>query len=156
MNVTSWLLWGFAATLVLTTISAVLQGLGLTRMNIPFMLGAIFTADRDRAKLYGFLVHVAAGWAFSLFYVLIFQALGSAGWWRGAVIGVIHAMFVLMVVTAILPGLHPRMASEQHGPQPHSSSFWIFRRRTQSIDSGTLRTAILIDSAAPHFQQHRK
>lgn len=120
MNFASWLLWGFAATLVLTTISAVLQGLGLTRMNIPYMMGTIFTADRDRAKLYGFLVHVAAGWAISLFYVLIFQSLGAAGWLRGAGIGLIHAMFVLVVLTAVLPGLHPRMASEQHGPEAHS------------------------------------
>jgi hypothetical protein len=37
-------------------------------------------------------------------------------WWRGMLIGVMHAFFVLLVVMALLPGLHPRMASEQHGP----------------------------------------
>lgn len=116
MNWTSWLLWGFAATIVLTTISAGTQGLGLTRMNIPYMLGTIFTPHRERAKLYGFGLHVGVGWLFSLVYVLIFQSLGAAGWWRGALIGVLHALFVLVVVVALLPGLHPRMASEQHGP----------------------------------------
>ncbi len=116
MNWGSWLLWGFLATLVLSAISAGVQGLGLTRMNIPYLLGTIFTPDRDRAKLYGFLVHVAAGWIFSLFYVFIFQSLGRAGWWRGVVIGVVHALFVLLVVVSMLPGLHPRVASEQSGP----------------------------------------
>ena len=61
MNWSSWLLWGFLATIVLTTISATTQGLGLTRMNFPYMLGSIFTPDRDRARFYGFWVHVAAG-----------------------------------------------------------------------------------------------
>jgi len=116
MNWGSWLLWGFVATIVLTTTSAGAQGLGLTRMNLPYIWGTIFTPDRDKAKLYGFLIHVAAGWLFSLVYVFIFQALGGASWWRGALIGVVHALFVLVAVMGLLPGLHPRMASEQHGP----------------------------------------
>jgi hypothetical protein len=116
MNWGSWLLWGFAGTIILTTISAVAQGLGLTRMNLPYMLGTIFTPDRDRARLYGFGVHVVFGWIFSLIYVLLFQALGAAGWWRGLVFGLIHASFVLVMIVSLLPGLHPRMASEQHGP----------------------------------------
>ncbi len=116
MNWASWLLWGFLATIVLTTISAGAQGLGLTRINFPYMLGTIFTPDRDRAKLYGFLVHLVAGWIFSVVYVFIFQALGTGGWWRGALIGIGHGIVVLVVGMALLPGLHPRMASEQQGP----------------------------------------
>jgi uncharacterized membrane protein YagU involved in acid resistance len=81
------------------------------------MLGTIFTTDRDKAKLYGFITHIGVGWVFSLFYILIFQSLGAAGWWRGLVIGIFHAFFVLIVVMAILPAVHPRMASEQHGPE---------------------------------------
>jgi uncharacterized membrane protein YagU involved in acid resistance len=117
LNWSSWLLWGFLANILLTTISSATQGLGLTRMNLPYVLGAIFTPDRDRAKWYGFFVHVGVGWVFSLIYVLIFQSLGAASWWRGAIIGIIHAFFVLIVVMGLLPGLHPRMASEQHGPE---------------------------------------
>jgi hypothetical protein len=120
MNWQSWLLWGFVANIVLTTASAGSQGLGLTRMNIPYMLGTIFTSDRDRAKLYGFFTHLGVGWAFSLVYALIFQSIGAAGWWRGVIIGIIHALFVLIVITALLPGLHPRMANEQHGPEAHN------------------------------------
>jgi uncharacterized membrane protein YagU involved in acid resistance len=116
VNWASWFLWGFLATIVLTSIGMGAQGLGLTRINFPYMLGTIFTPDRDRAKLYGFLVHVAAGWIFSVVYVFIFQALGVAGWWRGALIGALHGLFVLIVVMSLLPGLHPRMASERQGP----------------------------------------
>ncbi len=120
MNWSSWLLWGFLANIVLTTISSATQGLGLTRMNFPYMLGTIFTPDRDKAKLYGYFVHVGVGWVFSLIYVFIFQSLGAAGWWRGVIIGIFHAFFVLIVVMSLLPGLHPRMASEQYGPESHS------------------------------------
>ena len=53
MNWRDWLLGSFVATLALTTVLAGSQGLGLTRMNLPFMLGSMFTPDRDRAKLSG-------------------------------------------------------------------------------------------------------
>jgi uncharacterized membrane protein YagU involved in acid resistance len=80
------------------------------------MIGTIFTTDRDRAKIYGFIAHVLNGWVFSLLYVLAFESWRDASWWRGALIGVVHALFVLLVVMSIMPGIHPRMASEQHGP----------------------------------------
>lgn len=116
MSVGSWALWGFVATIVLTTLSAAGQGLGLTRMNIPFMLGTMFTPDRDRAKVIGFVVHLVNGLVFSLVYVLAFQAWHRATWWLGGAIGAVHAAFVLTVGMRILPGIHPRMANERHGP----------------------------------------
>lgn len=116
MNVGSWVLWGFVGTVVLTSIMAASQGLGLTRMNLPYMLGTIFTPSRDRAKLVGFFVHMLNGWAFSLLYVATFHALARATWWLGGLIGLVHSTFVLTAGMQFLPGLHPRMASEQHGP----------------------------------------
>ena len=79
MNWASWLLWGFVANILLTTVSSASQGLGLTRMNIPYMLGTIFTPNRDRAKLYGFLIHAGAGWLFSLFMCSFFKPLERQG-----------------------------------------------------------------------------
>ena len=108
--------WGFVSTLLMTTMEAGAQALRLTRVDFPFMIGTIFTADRDRAKIYGFLVHVLNGWAFSLLYVLAFESWHDASWWRGALIGAVHALFVLLVIMSIMPGIHPRMASEQNGP----------------------------------------
>ena len=110
------MLWGFAATLVLTTILAGSQGLGMTRMNIPYLLGTLFTSDRDRAKIYGVLVHLVNGWIFSLLYVLAFHLTGLQTIWFGALIGFVHGAFVLAVAMPALPGIHPRMASEHAGP----------------------------------------
>jgi Na+(H+)/acetate symporter ActP len=120
MNWWSWLLWGFLANVVLMMAGSASQGLGLTRMNLAYMLGTILTPDRDRARFYGQMVHVGVGWAFSLIYVIIFQSLGAASWWRGMIIGIFHGLFVLIVLMSLMPGLHPRMASEQHGPEAHN------------------------------------
>lgn len=116
MSIGSWLLWGFVATIVLTTLMAASQGLRLTRMNLPYMLGTMFTPSRDRAKLLGFAVHVVNGWIFSLLYVVAFEAWGRATVWLGVAIGFVHAAFVLTAGMRIVPGLHPRMASEEQGP----------------------------------------
>lgn len=116
MNVGSWLLWGFVATVVLTTLMSGSQGLRITRVSLPYLLGTFFTPDRDRAKLWGFCFHLVNGWIFSLLYVAGFHSWGAASWWRGVGIGFVHGAFVLTAGMRLLPGLHPRMASEQHGP----------------------------------------
>jgi uncharacterized membrane protein YagU involved in acid resistance len=116
MNWGSWLVWGFAATVVLTSVMAGSQGLGLTRMNIPYLLGTMITPDRDRAKAVGVVIHLINGWAFSLLYVAAFHMWGGPTWWRGAAIGLVHAVFVLVAALPAMPGIHPRMASESRGP----------------------------------------
>jgi MFS family permease len=110
MNKRSVSLWGFVSTVVLTTLMAGSQGLGLTRINLPFMVGTMFTPDRNRAKLVGFGVHFLNGWAF--------ESWRRATWWLGAAIGLVHAIFVLVAAMPALPAMHPRMASEQDGPTP--------------------------------------
>jgi hypothetical protein len=116
MNAGSWLLWGFVGTVVLTALMAGSQGLGLSRMNLPYLLGTMFTPDRDRAKVVGVGVHFVNGWLFSLVYVAAFHAWGTSTWWLGALTGLVHASFVLAVAMPLLPGLHSRMANEQYGP----------------------------------------
>jgi uncharacterized membrane protein YagU involved in acid resistance len=116
MNWGSWLLWGFVATVALTTVMAGSQGVRLTRMNLPYMLGAMFTPSRDRARAIGFGVHLLNGWVFSLGYVAAFQSWGRATWWAGAALGLLQALFVLTVIAPLLPAVHPRMASENKGP----------------------------------------
>jgi len=116
MNWASWLIWGFAATAVLTTLMAGSEGLGVTRMNIPHMLGTMFTPNRDRARVYGVVLHFLNGWAFSIVYVAAFHAAHLYTWWFGMVLGVVHSAFIAAVVLPVMPGVHPRMASELRGP----------------------------------------
>jgi uncharacterized membrane protein YagU involved in acid resistance len=111
-------LWGFVGTVVLTTLLAGSQALRLTRINLPYMLGTMVTPNRDRAKVYGFGMHLINGWLFATIYAAAFQSWRRATWWLGALIGLVHALFVLCVAMPMLPGMHPRMASEQRGPTP--------------------------------------
>jgi hypothetical protein len=118
MNFGAWLLWGFAATVVLTTLLSASQTLGFTRMNLPYLLGTMLSPNRDRAKIYGILIHLANGWIFSMLYIAGFHLLGRAGFWIGAIMGLIHGLFVTVVGLPLVPGMHPRMASPHRGPTP--------------------------------------
>lgn len=119
MNLPSVLLWGFAATIVLTTLMAGSQRVGYTRMSIPFLLGTMVTPHRDRAMIVGLLMHVMNGWLFALPYAWAFESWQQATWWLGTAIGVMHALFVLAAAMPVMPGLHPRMVSEYFSPTPN-------------------------------------
>jgi hypothetical protein len=116
INWASWLLWGWISTIVLTTLMTITQGARLTRISIPYILGSMLTPSRDTAKLVGFGIHMLNGWAFSLIYVLAFHSARTYGIWPGIVAGLTHGAFVATFGMWLLPGLHPRMASEQQGP----------------------------------------
>jgi hypothetical protein len=118
VNTGSILLWGFVGTVVLSTMMAVSQGAGWSRMSIPFMLGTMFTPDRLRAYVFGFVFHLLNGWIFSILYALAFESWERATWWLGCGIGLVHGTFVLVALMPVLPGMHPRMASEHRGPAP--------------------------------------
>jgi hypothetical protein len=103
---------GFAGTLVLATALTGATELRLTRMDLPFLLGTAFSADRVRAKLIGYLLHFAAGLLFALVYYAVFVAIGHASWRLGILFGLAHALFAgTVLVNVILPVVHPRMAT---------------------------------------------
>lgn len=87
-------------------------------MSIPFIVGTMVTADRSRAGVVGFVLHFVNGWIFAVVYALAFESWGRATWWLGAGVGVVHGVAVLVALMPTLPGFHPRMASEQRGPEP--------------------------------------
>lgn len=116
MNWASCLLSGFVATLALSTLLATSQGFGLTRMNLPYLIGTFVTPQREKAKFYGFVLNLLIGWLFSILYVWIFEARHMANWWFGSLLGLAHALMVLTLGMSLMPGIHPRMASEEHGP----------------------------------------
>lgn len=103
---------GFVGTLVLTTALRTASEFGVTRMDLPFLLGTIVSSDRSRAKALGYIMHFAVGLIFALIYLGIFSAIGHSGWLLGALFGLVHGLFVATaLVTVILPAIHPRMGS---------------------------------------------
>lgn len=112
MSIWGALAGGLVGTLVLTTGLRTASEFRLTRMDIPFLLGTVFTENRVRAKALGYGLHFVFGMAFALGYYAIFRVIGESGWWLGAVFGLVHGMFAgTALVNILLPVLHPRMAS---------------------------------------------
>jgi hypothetical protein len=105
---------GFLGTLVLSTMLRAAGEFGLTRMDLPFLLGTSVTENRRRAKVYGYLFHFALGLSFAIVYGVCFAAIGRSGWWFGALVGALHALFTATVlVNVILPVLHRHIGTPE-------------------------------------------
>jgi hypothetical protein len=103
---------GLVGTIVLTSGLRIGQELGWTRMDIPLLLGTVFTDNRSRASVIGYALHFVNGLLFALGYYAIFRAVDHAGWIFGAVLGVVHASFSGgALITVLLPAVHPRMGT---------------------------------------------
>jgi hypothetical protein len=106
------LVGGLAGTLMLTTILRAASELGLTRMDIPFLLGTAVTEDRIRAKAVGYALHFVFGLLFALAYYAVFAVVGESGLVLGALLGFVHALFAsTALVNVLLPVVHPRMGT---------------------------------------------
>jgi hypothetical protein len=116
MDWTGWALFGLLATTALTAVMMTAQLAGLTRLDLPLVLGTLLTEDPDRARVAGFFIHLAVGQAFALGYAATFAELDRATWWLGTLLGMLHVAIALLAVLPLLPGVHPRMASLRAGP----------------------------------------
>lgn len=112
MSLAGALAGGFVGTLVLTTTLRLAQEVGLTRMDIPLLLGTMLTEDRRRANVIGYAFHFVNGLIFSLAYGAVFFAVDQAGWLFGGALGLVHAAFAGgALVNILLPAVHPRMGT---------------------------------------------
>jgi hypothetical protein len=114
-SVWSMIVWGLVATVAMTTILQGAQGLGLSRLSLPFLAGTFFTGDRRVAVMVGFAFYIVGGWVFAVLYFVLFSSLGLYTWWFGASVGLLHGLFLLACGLPVLPYIHPRMASEYDG-----------------------------------------
>lgn len=106
------LVGGLLGTVVLTTTLRAAGELGLTRMDLPFLLGTAVSADRVRAKLLGYGLHFVFGLVFALCYYAVFVVVDSSGIALGALLGLVHGLFAgTALVNILLPAVHPRMGT---------------------------------------------
>lgn len=118
VHVHSILIWGGIATAVMTAMMSAAQEFGWSRLGLPYLLGAAFTASRSRARVVGFAVHFLNGWVFAFLYAVVFEDLARTGWWLGALLGLLHAVLLLLLAVPLIPTIHPRMAGRSSGPTP--------------------------------------
>ena len=116
MDWSGWALFGLLATAVLTSVMIVAQLAGWTRLDLPLLLGTMITEDPDKARIVGFGMHLVIGEGFALGYAAAFALLDNSTWWLGALLAMAHAAVALTILVPLLPGVHPRMASNRAGP----------------------------------------
>lgn len=121
MDWAGWSVFGVAATASLTAMLIAAQMGGLTRLDIPLLLGLFFTDDPDRARVAGFFLHLGFGQLFALGYALGFAVLSTATWWLGALFGLLHVGLAVTAIIPLLAGVHPRIASERAGPETRTT-----------------------------------
>jgi hypothetical protein len=106
------LVGGVVGTLVLTTVLRGASEFGMTRMDLPFLLGTAVSADRIRAKAIGYALHFLFGLMFALAYYAVFAVIDRSGVLLGALFGLVHALFAgTALVNVLLPVVHPRMGT---------------------------------------------
>jgi hypothetical protein len=111
-----WALFGLLATTALTCVMIAAQLAGLSRLDLPLLLGTMVTADPDRARLAGFFIHLTMGQVFALGYAGTFALLNLATWWLGGLLGLLHVSISLTALVPLLAGVNPRIASYRAGP----------------------------------------
>jgi hypothetical protein len=116
MDWAGWAVFGLLATAVLTGVMISAQLSGLSRLDLPLILGTVLTPDPDRARAAGSRIHLLRGPGFALGDVATFALLRQSTWWLGSLLGLLHGAVALTVLIPILVGVHPRMASERAGP----------------------------------------
>ena len=114
-HVANTVLWGLIATTLMTTILLGSQGLGVSRLSLPFLFGTMVSRRLRPAYLVGYALYGLGGWAFAFLYAGIFAALGRSAWWLGLLVGLLHGL-VLLVALDELSYLHPRIASKYDPP----------------------------------------
>jgi hypothetical protein len=103
---------GAVGSIVLASGYRLAQELGLTRMDIPFLLGTLLTENRSRANVLGYAIHFANGLVVALLYAAVFAATHEASWWFGLALGAVQAGFIGgALANVLLPAIHPRMGT---------------------------------------------
>ena len=115
MDWAGWALFGLVATAALTAVMIMAQLAGLTRLDLPLLLGTIVTEDPDRARVAGFFLHLVIGQGFALGYAACFSLLDRATWWLGGLLGLLHVAVSLTVLVPLLAGVHHLHIAPQCG-----------------------------------------
>lgn len=102
---------GLVAALVFSVFTGMARAMGMTKMSIEKMLGAML-GEGPMADMAGWVMHLASGVAFAGIYAQIFNALGATnGWAAGAAIGLIHGLMIGAIVLPMMGAVHPAVSA---------------------------------------------
>jgi hypothetical protein len=114
------LIAGGLATAVMTATMLVGAAVGMTRMDMPLMLGSMFRREAGSARALGWMLHFMNGLVFGLVYALVWWAIDPAlddAWWIGLLFGGVHGAVALMAMP-MMSSMHPRVRQAAVGTPP--------------------------------------
>jgi len=77
--------------------------IGLPRIDIVSMLGALIAPNKQDAVTLGGAVHFSMGVIFALIYVALWSmGIGSPTWWWGLIFGAIHGLLLILMLLVAL------------------------------------------------------
>lgn len=105
------LIAGFVGTVAMTVGMAMGKSMGMTTMDIALISGGMLSGDERKARRAGMFIHliVMGTLVFGSIYALLFQALDSASWVTGLIVGVVHGAVVGIMAMPMMGVIHPRM-----------------------------------------------
>jgi hypothetical protein len=108
MNVLGAIVAGLAATGVMTVMMYIAPRMGMPKMDMPRMLGTMFTSKEGTATALGMVIHLMMGAIFAIIYAWLWSlGLGSATWGWGLIFGAVHGIVAAMMMPVMLR-MHPR------------------------------------------------
>ena len=116
MDWAGWALFGLLATTALTAVMIAAQLAGLTRLDLPLILGTLVTGTPTGPGSPGSSSTWSSVRSSPSATPRVFALLDQATWWLGGLLGLLHVAVALTVLVPLLAGVHPRMASHRAGP----------------------------------------
>ena len=90
------------------------QGLGLSRLSLPFLVGTFFTSNRKSSDVFiGFLVYVLGGWVFAIAVFPVLRGNRHSDVVAGGAFSVSCTALFLLAAALAAPSLCP----SAHGPR---------------------------------------
>ncbi|MDQ3217984.1 MAG: hypothetical protein M3Q18_09095 [Actinomycetota bacterium] len=113
------LIAGFVGTVAMTVGMTMGKSMGMTTMDIALIGGGMMSGDERKARRAGMFIHliVMGTLVFGSIYAFLFQALESASWVTGLIVGVVHGAVVGIMAMPMMGAIHPRMMPAAEGFQ---------------------------------------
>jgi len=113
------LIAGFSGTVAMTLGMTMGKSMGMTTMDIALISGGMMSGDERKARRAGMFIHliVMGTLVFGSIYAFLFQALESASWVTGLIVGVVHGAVVGIMAMPMMGAIHPRMKPAAEGFQ---------------------------------------
>ncbi len=91
--------------------------LGLGKIDVFLAVGSLITHKPDKAFHYGYLLHFISGIVFAYIYWGLINLLNIPFvWWTFAMLGFIHGMIVMLLVSIVVMEHHPIARFHERGP----------------------------------------